>query len=89
MSLLAVDHLAVGYGGPPVLAGVSFELGAGERISVLGPNGGGKSTLFRALLGEQAGKLRLLAGFQDENAIAVQSVSHNPLRLRSQVVCSS
>jgi hypothetical protein len=31
----------------------------------------------RALLGEQAGKLRLFAGFQDENAIAVQSVSHD------------
>jgi ABC-type Mn2+/Zn2+ transport system ATPase subunit len=50
--LLAVDGLAVGYGGPPALEGVSFELRAGERIGVLGPNGGGKSTLFRALLGE-------------------------------------
>jgi ABC-type Mn2+/Zn2+ transport system ATPase subunit len=52
--LLEVKDLAVGYGGPPVLAGVSFELTPGERISVLGPNGGGKSTLFRALLGELA-----------------------------------
>jgi hypothetical protein len=32
---------------------------------------------MRALLGEQAGKLRFLAGFQNENAIAVQSVSHD------------
>jgi ABC-type oligopeptide transport system ATPase subunit len=30
-----------------------------------------------ALLGEQAGKLRFLAGFQDQNAIAVQFVSHD------------
>jgi hypothetical protein len=29
-----------------------------------------------ALFRQQAGKLRLLAGFQDQNAIAVQSVSH-------------
>src|SRR5262249_42196694 len=29
-----------------------FDLGAGERMAVLGPNGGGKSTLFRLLLGE-------------------------------------
>jgi ABC-type Mn2+/Zn2+ transport system ATPase subunit len=51
-ALLAVRDLATGYGGPPVLEDVTFELGAGERIGVLGPNGGGKSTLFRALLGE-------------------------------------
>jgi ABC-type Mn2+/Zn2+ transport system ATPase subunit len=44
--------LAVGYGGPPVLRDVSFAARAGERIGVLGPNGGGKTTLFRALLGE-------------------------------------
>jgi ABC-type Mn2+/Zn2+ transport system ATPase subunit len=50
--VLSVEALAAGYGGPPVIAGVSFELEAGERIGVLGPNGGGKSTLFRVLLGE-------------------------------------
>jgi ABC-type Mn2+/Zn2+ transport system ATPase subunit len=50
--LLVVDDLAVGYGGAPVLEGVSFALEAGQRIGVLGPNGGGKSTLFRTLLGE-------------------------------------
>ncbi len=51
-TLVAADGLAVGYGGPPVLNDVTFELHAGERIAVLGPNGGGKTTLFRALLGE-------------------------------------
>ncbi len=43
--------LAAAYAGPPVLEDVSFTLQAGERIAVLGPNGGGKSTLFRVLLG--------------------------------------
>jgi ABC-type Mn2+/Zn2+ transport system ATPase subunit len=52
-ALVVTDGLAVGYGGgPPVLADVSFDLRPGERIAVLGPNGGGKTTLFRALLGE-------------------------------------
>jgi ABC-type Mn2+/Zn2+ transport system ATPase subunit len=50
--LLHVDGLAAGYGGPPVIEGVAFELEPGERVGVLGPNGGGKSTLFRVLLGE-------------------------------------
>jgi ABC-type Mn2+/Zn2+ transport system ATPase subunit len=47
-----VTHLAAGYGGPPVLVDVAFAAQAGERVAVLGPNGGGKSTLFRVLLGE-------------------------------------
>jgi len=50
--VLAVEGLAATYGGPPVLADVTFEVRAGERVGVLGPNGGGKSTLFRVLLGE-------------------------------------
>ena len=46
--------MSAGYGGPPVIHDVTFEIGAGERVGVLGPNGGGKSTLFRVLLGELA-----------------------------------
>ena len=53
-ALLRVDGLSAGYGGPAVLAEVSFRLEPGERIAVLGPNGGGKSTLLRVLLGELA-----------------------------------
>lgn len=52
LPLVRVEGLAATYGGPRVLEGVSFDLLAGERIGVLGPNGGGKSTLFRVLLGE-------------------------------------
>jgi ABC-type Mn2+/Zn2+ transport system ATPase subunit len=52
-ALVAAEGLSVGYGpNTPVLTDVSFELTKGERIGVLGPNGGGKTTLFRALLGE-------------------------------------
>jgi manganese/iron transport system ATP-binding protein/manganese/zinc/iron transport system ATP- binding protein len=38
--------------GLDVLGGVSFTVAPGEIAAVLGPNGGGKTTLFRALLGE-------------------------------------
>jgi ABC-type Mn2+/Zn2+ transport system ATPase subunit len=58
-SLIEAAGLAVGYGGgPPAVAEVSFALEAGERLALLGPNGGGKTTILRALLGE----LRPLAG---------------------------
>jgi ABC-type Mn2+/Zn2+ transport system ATPase subunit len=46
------EDLAAGYGGPPVLREVSFAADPGRTVCVLGPNGGGKTTLFRALLGE-------------------------------------
>jgi ABC-type Mn2+/Zn2+ transport system ATPase subunit len=51
-ALVECDELSAGYGGPPVIHDVSFAADAGETVVVLGPNGGGKTTLFRALLGE-------------------------------------
>ena len=53
MTLVRAHDLAGGYRpGADAIAGVSFAAGPGEVVAVLGPNGGGKSTLFRALLGE-------------------------------------
>ncbi len=49
---VAARQVAAGYGGEPVLEHVSFEADAGESVCVLGPNGGGKTTLFRVLLDE-------------------------------------
>jgi ABC-type Mn2+/Zn2+ transport system ATPase subunit len=57
-----VEQLGAGYGGEPVLEHVSFEARPGQSVCVLGPNGGGKTTLFRALLGEiepSAGRIDL------------------------------
>ena len=45
--MLAVETLAFGFPGRTVGRDVSFTLGAGEVMCVLGPNGGGKTTLFR------------------------------------------
>jgi iron complex transport system ATP-binding protein len=49
--MLEVRDLAFGFPGRTVGRDVSFSLGAGEVMCVLGPNGGGKTTLFRTLLG--------------------------------------
>ena len=57
-ALIEASGLAAGYDGRPAISGVSFSLEPGERLALLGPNGGGKTTLLRALLGE----LRPLAG---------------------------
>jgi len=50
---ITVGNLSAGYGnGAVVLSDVTFSADAGQAVAVLGPNGGGKTTLFRALLGE-------------------------------------
>ena len=50
--LVRAEGVAAGYGTQTVLREVSFGVEAGQRIAVLGPNGGGKTTLFRVLAGE-------------------------------------
>ncbi|HVL85718.1 MAG TPA: ABC transporter ATP-binding protein [Pseudonocardia sp.] len=61
--VLAADALQFGYEpGRPVLAGADLAVHAGRRLAVLGPNGGGKTTLFRLLAGALApdgGEVRL------------------------------
>jgi ABC-type Mn2+/Zn2+ transport system ATPase subunit len=50
--LIEASGLAAGYGGAPAISGVEFSLLPGQTLALLGPNGGGKTTLLRALLGE-------------------------------------
>jgi ABC-2 type transport system ATP-binding protein len=47
--VIRVENLSHAYGSRQALAQVSFEVQAGEIYGLLGPNGGGKSTLFRIL----------------------------------------
>jgi len=49
--MLKVESLAFGFPGRTIGRDVSFSLGDGEVMCVLGPNGGGKTTLFRTVLG--------------------------------------
>ncbi len=51
---VSARHAVLGYDGRPVLDGLDFEVAAGRSVCVLGPNGGGKTTLFRGLSGELA-----------------------------------
>jgi urea transport system ATP-binding protein len=49
--VLSVERLSVSYGESQVVRDVSFTLGSGESIAVMGRNGMGKTTLFKALMG--------------------------------------
>jgi branched-chain amino acid transport system ATP-binding protein len=53
-ALLEVDDLHAYYGKSHILHGVSFRIGAGEIVSLLGRNGVGRSTTIKALMGDVA-----------------------------------
>ena len=50
---VVVDHLRVVRGGRVVLGDLSVEVPTGQVVGLLGPSGGGKSTLMRAVVGVQ------------------------------------
>ena len=51
MPLLDVAEVVAGYGGTEILHGVSMAVDQGEVVTIIGPNGCGKSTLMKAIVG--------------------------------------
>lgn len=51
MSLLAIDDLSIRYGANTVLSGVTLNIEAGEIVTIVGPNGSGKTSMLRAIIG--------------------------------------
>ena len=51
MNILEVNHLSIRFGKTAVLSDLSFSVSPGDSLAVIGPNGSGKTVLFRALIG--------------------------------------
>ena len=51
-NVLAVADLGVGYAPNQIASGISFLLRRGERLGIIGPNGSGKTTFLKTILGE-------------------------------------
>ena len=49
--LLELKNITAGYEGKPILQQVNFSIHEGDFIGVIGPNGGGKTTLLKVILG--------------------------------------
>ena len=76
MTLLAARDLRTSYGGTEVLRGVSLGVAAGEVACVIGPSGGGKSTLLRLLSGQEAAA---------SGEVLLDGAPAEPARLRREV----
>lgn len=50
--LLSLEDVGVTLGSRPILGGITLGLDDGARVGVVGPNGGGKSTLLRLITGD-------------------------------------
>ena len=62
MSLLEINDLYSGYGKVEVLFGISFKIEPGKSLGIVGPNGVGKSTLLKTIVGEiqpKSGSIKL------------------------------
>ncbi|MFP2997157.1 ribosomal protection-like ABC-F family protein [Spongiivirga sp. MCCC 1A20706] len=51
--MLNIHNLSVSFGGEYLFEEITFRLGAGDRVGLVGKNGAGKSTLLRIISGEQ------------------------------------
>ncbi|GIX48108.1 MAG: ABC transporter [Candidatus Tectimicrobiota bacterium] len=74
--VVAVDDVQLYYGTRQALAGVTLSVAPGEIFALLGPNGGGKTTLFRilaTLLPPTAGRVQLLGYEIPQQAQAVRA----------------
>jgi manganese/iron transport system ATP-binding protein len=63
LPLISLRAATMGYAGVPVLQAVDLDIGPGELIAMAGPNGSGKTTIFRTILGF----LAVISGFLVRN----------------------
>ena len=53
MSLITVSSLSKSFGAEDLFGGVTFSVAKGARLALVGPNGIGKTTLLRILIGDE------------------------------------
>lgn len=85
----AIEFDRIGYAYPghgPALEDISLRVQAGERLAIIGPNGGGKSTLLKLLLGEltpRSGTIRVF-GASPAEARSKRMIGYVPQRSQAE-----
>jgi ABC-2 type transport system ATP-binding protein len=76
--IVSVENLSHKYGSRAALSHLSFSVGEGEIFGILGPNGGGKSTLFRILS-------TMMAPAEGRVYVGGADVDREPARVRKRI----
>jgi len=87
MPLLEVERLSKRFGGVRAVHDVSFTLGEGELLGIMGPNGSGKTTLFNVIAGAlspDSGHVRLHG--RDMAGLSAHRVCRNGVARTFQLV---
>lgn len=86
MSTMAVavslEHVSFSYDDAMVLRDVNFQISSGEFVGIIGPNGGGKTTLLKILLGflkPQTGQVKI---FEEPPGKALSQLAYVPQTVR-------
>lgn len=80
--VIDVADVCFAYGAQEVLHNVSFSVGARDMAAIVGPNGGGKSTLLHLLLGVLTPRHGTIRVFGETPAIARRRVGYVPQQLQ-------
>jgi ATP-binding cassette, subfamily F, member 3 len=75
MKQLAVNDIAKHFGASEIFSNISFSVNSGDRLGIVGPNGGGKTTLLKCILGYEeisSGHIKL------EQGVTIGYIPQNP-----------
>ena len=78
MSAIDFDSVTFSYGGPNVLENATFSIAAGDFVSIVGPNGGGKTTLLKLMLGLLTPKIGTVRLFDQSPKHQRRRVGYTP-----------
>jgi len=75
MKQLTVNDIAKHFGATEIFSHISFSVNTGDRLGIVGPNGGGKTTLLKCILGDEevsSGHIKL------EQGVTIGYIPQNP-----------
>jgi len=81
-SIVSFDHVCFSYQDALVVNDVSFDINEGEFVGIIGPNGGGKTTLLKLLLGFLRPNTGKISVFGNTPRVSKQPIAYVPQALR-------